>query len=63
MNNPPKSLQTQVQTDLAEYQVIKKDLTKVLILNSVYVIALLTLYFTNEKTHYLENFFSKILHF
>ncbi|MEK7075321.1 MAG: hypothetical protein AAB948_00795 [Patescibacteria group bacterium] len=46
-----------------EYELIKKDLYKVLILNALYLGAILVLYFTDQKTHYLQNWFAKILHF
>ena len=46
-----------------EYQLIKKDLYKVLILNALYLAAILVLYFTDQKSHYLQNWFAKILHF
>jgi len=47
----------------AEYAIIRKDLVRVLILNAIYLAAILALYFTNQKTQYLEHWFSKILHF
>lgn len=47
----------------AEYRIIKFDLVKVVILNVVYLAAILTLYYTNKNTHYLENWFAKLLHF
>lgn len=47
----------------SEYGIIKHDLIKVLILNAVYLAGVLALYFTNQKTHYLEAWFSKLLHF
>lgn len=47
----------------AEYKVIKYDLIKVVILNALFLAAVLTLYYTNLHSHYLENWFGKILHF
>lgn len=47
----------------AEYTIIKHDLIKVVILNLIYLAGVLVLYFTDQKTHYLEHWFSKILHF
>ena len=47
----------------AEYFVIRHDLLRVLILNVVYLVAILALYFTNLKSHYLEAWFSKLFHF
>ena len=47
----------------AEYRIIKFDLIKVIILNAVYLVVILALYFTNLKSGYLDNWFAKILHF
>jgi hypothetical protein len=46
-----------------EYKIIKQDLVRLAILNAIYLAAVLTLYFTNQKSHYLENWFSQILRF
>ena len=46
-----------------EYKIIRRDLYKVLALNSAYLIILLALYFTNRNSHYLDNWFAKVLHF
>jgi hypothetical protein len=46
-----------------EYRIIKHDLLRVIVLNVIYLAAVLVLYYTNQKTHYLENWFSQILHF
>ncbi len=46
-----------------EYGIIQHDLIKVLILNALYLAGVLALYFTNQKSHYLEAWFSKVLHF
>jgi hypothetical protein len=56
-NNPGASVHS------VEYGIIKKDLIKVLFLNLVYLAAVLALYYTNLKTHYLDNWFAKIFHF
>jgi hypothetical protein len=45
----------------AEYALIKKDLYKVLLINCIYLAALLVLYFTNKQSQYLEYWFSRIL--
>ena len=47
----------------AEYRVIKHDLIKVAILNAVFLAAVLTLYYTNLNSHYLERWFGQALHF
>ena len=46
-----------------EYKIIKGDLVKVLVINLLFLAGVLALYFTNQKTHYLEAWFSKFLHF
>ncbi len=46
-----------------EYRIIKHDLIKVLILNIIYLAGVMVLYYTNSKTHYLEQWFQKILRF
>lgn len=46
-----------------EYRIIKHDLIKVLALNVVYFGLILGLYFANQQSHFLDTWFSKILHF
>lgn len=46
-----------------EYLIIIHDLARVIILNLIYLAAVLAIYFSNQKTHYLEVWFAKILHF
>lgn len=46
-----------------EYSIIKHDLVRVVVLNLVYLAALLALFYSNSRSHYLEAWFSKILHF
>jgi hypothetical protein len=47
----------------AEYRIIKMDLIKVVILNLVYLAVILSLYFGNLHSHFLDNWFAKVLHF
>lgn len=47
----------------AEYTIIRHDLIRVVVLNVIYLAGVLVLYFTDQKTQYLERFFEKILHF
>ena len=47
----------------SEYRIIKHDLVKVVILNLVYLAAILFLYFGNQRTHFVDNWFAKLLHF
>ena len=42
----------------AEYRIIKLDLVKVVILNAVYLVLILFLYFENQKTGFLERWFA-----
>jgi hypothetical protein len=46
-----------------EYRIIKHDLIKVLILNLIYLSAVLALYFSNLKSNYLEIWFAKVFRF
>lgn len=52
-----------VSSHATEYQIIKHDLIRVVLLNAVYLAAVLALYFTNAKNGYLEQWFAKISHF
>lgn len=47
----------------AEYRVIKFDLIKVLILNLVYLVVILALYYGNQRDHFLDNWFARVLRF
>jgi hypothetical protein len=46
----------------AEYQIIKHDLLKVVVLNAIYLAGVVALYYSNVKYGFLEQWFSKILH-
>lgn len=46
-----------------EYKIIKRDLIKLLILNSFYLALLLALYFINQKSQFLDNWFAAVLKF
>ena len=63
MNTNNKSGQYQALSHQEEYAIIKTDLLKVTALNAIYLAVILLLYFTNRHSHYLENWFAKILHF
>ncbi len=58
-------LQTQAgaMSHQAEYKIIKADLIKVVLLNAVYLAVILFLYFGNQKSHFVDHWFAKILHF
>jgi len=47
----------------AEYRIIKFDLVKVVILNAIYLAIILSLYFGNLHSHFLDNWFARLLHF
>ncbi|MEK7618081.1 MAG: hypothetical protein AAB410_02950 [Patescibacteria group bacterium] len=46
-----------------EYKVIKSDLLRLLVLNTVYLAGILLLYFTNQQSHYLDRWLSAIFVF
>lgn len=46
-----------------EYSVIKSDLFKVLLLNVVYLAAIMLLYVGNQRSHFLDQWFARVLHF
>ena len=48
---------------VSEHKIIKYDLAKVLILNLVYLAVILFLYFANQRSHAVDNWFAKLLHF
>ncbi len=45
-----------------EYKIIRTDLLKVLVLNVIFLAAVLTVYYTNQQQHYLEQLFNKYVH-
>ncbi|MCL5666396.1 MAG: hypothetical protein M1383_01335 [Patescibacteria group bacterium] len=49
-------------THEGEYRIIRHDLLRVVILNLVYLAAVLAVFYSNNKSHYLENLFGKIFH-
>lgn len=44
----------------AEYQDIKKDLVRVVLLNSLILIAILVIYYTDKNSGYLQRFYEQI---
>ena len=50
-------------SEAAEFTVIKRDLWQVLVLNVVYLAAVLAVYLTNNRSHYLERVFGKLFGF
>jgi hypothetical protein len=62
-NQPNGQKMNQADAQVAEYRIIKHDLLRVVILNALFLAAVLTLYYTNLHSQYLERFFGKILHF
>ena len=50
-------------TDLqaAEHIIIKHDLLKVIVLNVIYLAGLLALFFANQKSHFLETWFTRLM--
>lgn len=45
---------------IAEYQIISKDLIRLVILNAVMLAAVLVVYFTNRSSGYLERIFHSL---
>lgn len=45
----------------AEHIIIKHDLLKVIVLNIIYLAGLLALFFANQKSHFLETWFTKLM--
>lgn len=62
-NNPKEERLVAVSGHSEEYTIIYHDLMKVGLLNVVYLVLILTLYYTNLRSNFLENWFSRILHF
>jgi len=55
--------QFQALSHEAEYAIIRKDLLKVLILNAVYLVLILGLYFADRRSQFVEHWLAKVLHF
>ncbi|HEX3100029.1 MAG TPA: hypothetical protein VHQ41_03610 [Patescibacteria group bacterium] len=47
---------------VAEYNIISKDLIRLVVLNGLMLAAVLVVYFTNRNTGYLERMFQNLLH-
>jgi hypothetical protein len=43
-----------------EYRIIRTDLIRVLIVNAIFLAAVLAVYFTNQQSNYLEQIYNKI---
>lgn len=46
-----------------EYNIIQKDLVRLVILNVLFLGAVLAVYYTNNNSHYLEKIFAPFLNF
>lgn len=46
-----------------EYKIIQKDLVRLVILNTLFLAAILAVYYTNNTSHYLEKIFAPFLNF
>lgn len=64
IQNPTPTVQAQATgfTQQAEFGVIKSDLIKVLVLNLIYLIAIISLYYFNQKSNVLNSWFTHWLH-
>ena len=59
----PQATAVGAMSHAAEYRIIKSDLIRVVILNLVYLAVILSLYFGNQHSHFLDNWFARLLHF
>jgi hypothetical protein len=48
---------------VAEYRIIKHDLIRVVVINVVFLVAVLAVYYTNLQSHYLERWFQQVFKF
>jgi len=62
-NKPSGQSYQSSQQHQAEYRIIKMDLIKVLILNVIYLAVIFSLYFLNQKSSMVDNWFAKLLRF
>lgn len=46
-----------------EYSIIKRDLIRLVLLNVFYLGGMLFLYFANQKSHFLDNWFTRFFRF
>ncbi len=53
---------THSSAEAAEYKIIGHDLSRVILLNVLYLAGLLIIYYTNQNSRYLEHFFSRVFH-
>lgn len=44
----------------AEYRIIRNDLVRVVIVNLVFLAGVLAIYFTNQKSNYLQQLYERI---
>lgn len=58
ISNSPHSPATTSQT--AEYKIVKQDLLRVVILNSVILALVLVVYYTDKQSGYLERLYNNI---
>ncbi|MBL8029702.1 MAG: hypothetical protein JNN11_00425 [Candidatus Doudnabacteria bacterium] len=61
--NTSQSFKAAGSEHVAEYGVIKHDLVKVVILNAVYLAAIVALYLSNKQSGFLEKWFAKVFNF
>lgn len=46
----------------AEYAIISRDLVRLVVINTVFLVLLLVVYHTNNQQHYLERWFNHFIH-
>lgn len=48
---------------VAEYKIIAHDLVKVMLLNALYLIVVIALFYAERRSHILEQWAENVLHF
>jgi hypothetical protein len=56
----PQKAMSQSEQHAAEYKIIRSDLIRVVIVNALFLAAVLVLYFTNRNSNYLERFYQNL---
>ena len=59
----PKEASQPVFSEASENRQVKKDLTFTLVVNGVFIAILVGLYFWNQATGAVDNFFAQVLRF
>ena len=63
MKNQDKTTFETMGSHQAEYDIIRKDLYTVLALNAIYLVLIIALYVSNQKTRFLEELGARLINF